>query len=86
MKAIILILIALLILGYFGLNLRQITSSPTFQDNWAFVKGLLVWTWDNILKTPVLFVWNSLIVPLVSSTSHKIIEQQASSTASVIGI
>ena len=57
-KAIIIILIALLILAYFGLNIRSIVDSPTFADNWNFLKDLIVDVWTDYLKKPVTYLWN----------------------------
>lgn len=70
-KAIVIIVIALIILAYFGLNLRNIVDSETFQDNWDFVKESVVWLWVNILKTPVLFIWNIAIKPLLVSLGDR---------------
>jgi len=60
-KAIVLIIIALLILAYFGLNLRSIVNSPTFQDNWALIRDAAVSLWNNYLKAPVVYAWNFFI-------------------------
>lgn len=48
-KAILLIVVALVVLGYLGYNLRDIISSPTVRDNLAYVWGLMVKMW-NVLK------------------------------------
>ena len=57
-KTIILVVIALLILSYFGFNLRTIVASETFQDNWSFVKNLIVDVWNDYLKAPVIYLWD----------------------------
>lgn len=62
---IIVILIALLLLAYFGLNLRAIVNSPTFADNWSFLKGLAMDLWNNYLKGPLGYLWNTIFVPLI---------------------
>ena len=54
MKAIVVIVVALIILGYFGYNLRDIIGSPAVRDNLAYVWGLVVklWNWvKNLLPT-----------------------------------
>ena len=48
-KAILIIIVVLLILAYFGLNLRSIVSSPTFQDNWNFLWNGIVNIWNMYL-------------------------------------
>lgn len=48
-KALVLIIIALVVLGYLGYNLRDIVDSPAVQDNLAYVWELVVKMW-NALK------------------------------------
>ena len=60
-KAILVIVIILLILAYFGLNLRSIVSSPTFQDNWSFLWNGIATIWDNYLKAPATYLWNIFV-------------------------
>lgn len=48
-KALLLIIIALVILGYFGYNLRDIVNSPSVRDNVVYVWELVVKLW-NALK------------------------------------
>jgi len=67
---IILIVIAILILSYFGFSLRDLGDDPTTQDNFAFVvewlkiiwvdylRGPAIWAWENIIS----FVWNELFL------------------------
>jgi hypothetical protein len=73
-KMIIFILIALLLLAYFGFNLRSIVGSPTFHDNWNFLKGLIVDLWNNILKAPLTYLWN-IFVPLIWNPALHNLEQ-----------
>lgn len=64
-KTILLIIAALLILAYFGLNLRNITNSPTFQDNWSLIKDTSINVWDNYLKKPATYLWNEIYIKLI---------------------
>jgi ABC-type phosphate/phosphonate transport system permease subunit len=64
-KMVILIVIALILLAYLGLNLREITSSPTFIDNWEFIKNLCSNVWNNYLKVPFTFIWSKVFIPFV---------------------
>ena len=65
-KMLVVILIALLILAYFGLNLRSIVSSPTFQDNWSYITNGLAYIWNTFLKGAFEYLWNHIIVPIVA--------------------
>ncbi len=73
-KMIIVIVIALLILSYFGFNLRNIANSPTTQDNFSYVWGLIVHVWNDYLKTPAVFIWNIFINyiwnPAINNLQH----------------
>jgi len=64
-KMILLIIVILLVLSYFGLNLRSLTNSSTFTDNWDFIKTTMVNVWHNYLQAPCVYVWNTWIVPYV---------------------
>ncbi|MFA6602076.1 MAG: hypothetical protein WCT02_04435 [Candidatus Paceibacterota bacterium] len=66
-KTIVLIVVLLLILAYFGFNLRAIVSSQTFQDNWNFLKDLTVNVWSNYLSGPVGYFWNQIFLPYIWS-------------------
>lgn len=54
-KMILLIVIALIVLGFFGYNLRDIVNSPTVHENLVYVWDLLVKIWNAVIVTP--FNW-----------------------------
>jgi len=60
-QTIIIIVIALLVLSYFGYNLRSIATSPTAQDNFSYVGEVLSNTWNNWLKVPVTYLWDIFV-------------------------
>ncbi len=53
-KAILLIVVALVILGYFGYNLRDIIASPAVRDNLGVVWDIVVraWNWVKDILPP----------------------------------
>jgi hypothetical protein len=61
-KMIIIIVVALIILGVMGYNLKDIIESPTAQKNLHYVCDFLVKIWNLYLAAPVIFVWNKFIV------------------------
>lgn len=63
-RMIVIIVIALLLIAYFGFNLRSIVDSPTFQDNWHFIKDTVLYVWNTFLKGPAVYLWN-LYVTLI---------------------
>lgn len=63
-KTIIIIIIALIILGYFGYNVQDIVNSPTVQKNLNYAWDIVQYVWQNYLKVPVMFVWDKIIIGL----------------------
>lgn len=47
-KAVLMIIIALIIAGYFGYNLRHILNSPAVHDNLVYAWGLVVKMWHTL--------------------------------------
>lgn len=47
-KAIVLIVVALVVLGFLGYNLRDIIASPAVHDNLAYAWGLVVKAFDFV--------------------------------------
>ena len=64
-KLVLVILVVLLIIAYFGVNLRGIVNSSTFQDNWSLIKDALISLWNNYLSVPFAYVWNQIFVNLI---------------------
>lgn len=64
-KTVIVIVIALIVLGYFGFNVGDIIKSPTVQANltstWEFISKI----WTNYLAGPAVYVWDHFIVGIV---------------------
>lgn len=52
-KTVIIIVIALIVLGYYGFNLRQIVSAPAVSDNLSYAREVSANIWNSYLKTPV---------------------------------
>ena len=67
-KIILVIIIAVLALSYFGISLRDITESKVGQDNLSFLKdiGTNIWefcqdVWRDYLREPVMSVWDFIM-------------------------
>src|SRR5258706_14284833 len=73
-KAIILIVIALLIISYFGINLRSLAGAPTTQSNFGYAKEVVLNVWNSFLKRPVLLAWNIFATyiwnPAINNLQH----------------
>ena len=73
-KWIILIIVAILILSYFGISIRGIVNSPTGQDNISYSTNIVVSTWDNYLKGPATYLWNQIFINLIWDPSIQSLE------------
>lgn len=74
-KAIIVVVIALLILSYYGFDLRKTVESPTTQSNFSYVTSTISSVWHNYLERPAKFIWNDVFIRYVihlNSTSTSI--------------
>ncbi len=60
-KTILIIVVALVALGFFGYNLREITDSPAVHDNLIFVWELVVKIWHNFILAPILWLWGKAV-------------------------
>jgi len=60
-KEILIIVIALIILGALGYNIKDIINSPSVQANlsWFWSIILVIWSW---ISAPVMWIWNTLII------------------------
>jgi len=58
---IILIIIAVLVLSYFGFSLRDLGEDETTQDNFSFITEWLSFIWENYLREPAVWIWENII-------------------------
>lgn len=61
-QLVIILIVVLIILGYFGFNLKEIVQSPSVSGNLNYAWSLAVTVWNKVLVVPVTFVWNKIIV------------------------
>ena len=76
LRLIILIIILILVVSYFGVSIRQVVQSPTTQDNVSYVWTGVVNVWDDYLQVPATAVWN-FFVTYVWTPGITAIEQKA---------
>ena len=62
---VIFIIVILLILSYFGLNIRAIVNSPAGQENFSYVQEIMINVWNNYLKKPVMYLWKDIFLDLI---------------------
>ena len=61
-KTIVVIVLALIVLGYFGFNITDILNGPTVQANLHAFWNFIMMIWNNFLAGPVEYIWNNFIV------------------------
>ncbi len=64
-KWILIIIIAVIILSYFGFDLRTIVESPETQGNLGYVWSIVAGVWTNYLAEPILYLWNDIFIDLL---------------------
>jgi len=67
-QAIILVVIALIILGFFGFDVKDIIDSPLVQKNLGYVWGLVKDVWNKFLAEPALYFWHNIFINLFWDT------------------
>jgi len=55
-RTIIIVVALLILLGYFGFNLREIMDSAVVKDNLIYGKEIAIEVWNNYLKFAVDFI------------------------------
>lgn len=64
-KYIIIALILIIVLSFFGYDLQAIIESPMAQKNLMYAKDGVVYVWDNYLSRPVSYFWNNIFIGLL---------------------
>ncbi len=58
-RFIILLIIAIIVLGYFGINIKDVfKEGGTVRDNITFVWQAIRYVWNNYLTVPATYLWN----------------------------
>lgn len=60
-KMIILIVIAIVILSYYGVDLKKVFTSPQVQKNLGYVWNFITMLWNDYLAAPATFVWGIIL-------------------------
>ncbi len=62
---IVLVIIAILLLSYFGFDLKKIFTSEAVNNNFSYVWGIVKTVWADYLARPWNFIWNEAFKPLL---------------------
>lgn len=64
-KWIVIVIIALIILGYYGFDIKKAIEAPTTQSNLTYVQRIVSNVWHNYLKKPATYLWNDVFIELI---------------------
>lgn len=60
-RIILLVVIGLIVLGYVGVNLKDVIASPVVQENLSYGWQLAQKVWAEWLRGPVMWVWEHIL-------------------------
>ncbi|HEU5114969.1 MAG TPA: hypothetical protein VFT82_04365 [Candidatus Paceibacterota bacterium] len=63
-KYIILAIIVILVLSFFGYDLKAIIEAPVTQNNIHYTWSGVTWVWDHV-KGPVLYLYNNVFIGIL---------------------
>lgn len=73
-KWVIIIIVALIVLGYFGFDIKKAIEAPTTQSNLTYVQKIVSNVWHNYLKKPAGYLWDIFVeyiwVPVLDSLKN----------------
>ncbi len=61
----VIILIAVIVLSFFGFDLKSIIESDLTQNNLGYLWGLGVMVWNDYLSQPILYFWHNIFINLL---------------------
>ena len=79
-KTVILIVIALIVLGYFGFNIQDILNAETVRSNLSYAWDLTKDIWNNYLSAPFNWFWDNVVIDLVWNNIKELFEGDSKET------
>ncbi|MDE1875101.1 MAG: hypothetical protein KGI79_01220 [Patescibacteria group bacterium] len=64
-KYIILAIILIIILSFFGYDLRAIIQAPLTQSNLGYAWSGVTYVWDNVLSTPINYFYHNIFLGIL---------------------
>jgi len=71
-RMIIVIIIALIVLGALGFNVKDIMNSEKVQTNLHYAWDLVIMVWNNFLAVPALWIWDKIVIGLIWNNLFRI--------------
>jgi hypothetical protein len=64
-RYIILALIVIIVLSFFGYDLKAIVEAPLTQNNLHYVSGGVSHVWNTYLAKPLSYLWNNVFIGII---------------------
>ena len=61
-RTILIIIVAILIISYFGIDIKGLVEAPGTQNNIGYVVGWVMYVWTNYLEKPYNYLWHDIFV------------------------
>ena len=71
----VLIIIGILILNYFGFSIREFLNSPEVHDRFIQIWTILKMVWHDYLVTPFWYVWNKIVIGIFWETIKNLLDK-----------
>ncbi len=71
-QTIIIIVVVLIILGYFGFNMAEIIKKPAVERNLVWAGNVAQVTWDRFLSKPAVYVWDTFLSAIGRSAEDRL--------------
>lgn len=65
LRLVILIIIIIAVLSYFGFNLKNFFESDIVRNNFNYVWNFVKYVWENYLARPARYLWNDVFIDLI---------------------
>ena len=66
-RLVLLIIVALAVLSYFGVSVRGVVESDMFRENFAYAWNWTEYLWENHLAGPARYLWYDVFLKVVWS-------------------
>ena len=83
-KWIVIGIIALIILGNLGVDIRKSVNSPITQSNLEYIKEVVSFVWNKYLEQPAKFIWKEVFIEYIWKPGVKLITGKVKEETSII--
>lgn len=80
-KFIIIILIALIVLGYYGFDIQKAIDAPATQSNLTYVQQVVSIVWHDYLQAPATYLWNIFVQYIWTPALNSLIQHSVQTIA-----